>query len=230
MVRITRFQFHPKNAPLRKWVFSPVTKIPIYRCPKMEILVPLVSTRERSLRNPCGVHPHIAKRGKTQNHTALALFGTDDFFMEQQIDIYWWNTNHKNQSQQDPWFLGNLLYIDFPWMCFGHFGIRRIPGYVSLTTGPFWGDQTGRLVAIYKLPIDVWYIYIYIPTFNWSLLGKLVGKYTIPTDPIFHQKLNGTWTQRTPFSKLLELLYTQVRGSVKRGSCWWFLGCMGIGT
>ena len=30
-----------------------------------------------------------------------------------------------------------------------------------------------------------------------------------------HQKLNGTESQRTPFSKLLELLDTQVSGSVQ---------------
>ena len=147
MVRITRFQFHPKNTSSRKWVFSPVTKIPITTdVPLMEILVPLVNTRERSLRNPYGVHPHIAKRGKTHKITQLWLyFGTVDFFMEQQIDIYWWNTNHKNQPQQDPWFLGNLWYIDFPWMCFGHFGIRRNSRIrEKLTTGPF-GVTNGKV-------------------------------------------------------------------------------------
>ena len=42
-----------------------------------------------------------------------------------------------------------------------------------------------------------------------------------------HQKLNGTESQRTPFSKLLDSSYydTQVfSGSVDRGSCWRFLG------
>ena len=42
---------------------------------------------------------------------------------------------------------------------------------------------------------------------------------------MIHQKLNGTESQRTPKEVTIELLDTQVfSGSVKRGSCWRFLG------
>ena len=51
----------------------------------------------------------------------------------------------------------------------------------------FWGDQTGRLVAKKIAFFDVWYIYI--PRFNGSLLGKLVGKY-IPFPRILYSIKN----------------------------------------